>query len=106
MRSRRSTIAAVCVLLVCLICPIVEMFDRWDHTDQTGNDTEYTFVVLGLCVGAVLALAQPVFGIRLFQFARKVIRNLTTQLPFTTGGCGAFFVIPIPLSPPPLALRI
>ncbi|MHB8754933.1 MAG: hypothetical protein ACYC92_08265 [Candidatus Acidiferrales bacterium] len=46
------------VLLTCFVCPVVEMFDRWDHTLKTGKDTEYTFVVIALCVGAVYAFAQ------------------------------------------------
>ena len=58
MRSRPSDVAVALVLLTCLVCPVVEMFDHWDHTLQTGNDTEYTFVVLALCVGAVYALAK------------------------------------------------
>lgn len=45
------------VLLACLVCPVLEMFDQWDHTLRTGQDTEYTFVVLALCAGVVYALA-------------------------------------------------
>ncbi len=37
---------------------MLEIFDHWDNTLQTGNDTEYTFVVLALCVGVVYALAR------------------------------------------------
>jgi hypothetical protein len=60
-RIVRSTISRAVVtiaLLTCLICPVLEMCDRWDHTLQTGQDTEYTFVVVALCVGALYALAQ------------------------------------------------
>ncbi len=45
------------VLLTCLVCPVLEMLDQWDHTLRTGQDTEYTFVLLALCVGVVYALA-------------------------------------------------
>ncbi len=57
-RSRISRAVVTLALLTCLICPVLEMFDRWDHTVQTGQDTEYTFVVLALCVGALYALAR------------------------------------------------
>ena len=46
------------VLLVCFACPLIEMFDQWDHTAQTGSDTEYTFVVLALCIGVAYTLAK------------------------------------------------
>src|SRR5260370_2316810 len=61
MRSmqRNSTRAIVAiVLLICLVCPLVELFDQWDHTMQTGNDTEYTLVVLALSIGIVFTLVQ------------------------------------------------
>jgi len=44
--------------LTCVVCPVLEIFNHWDNTLQTGNDTEYTFVVLALCVGVVYALAR------------------------------------------------
>lgn len=56
MRSRTSCFVALCALAICLSSQAAEMFDRWDHTVQTGNDTEYTFVVLALCVGVSYTL--------------------------------------------------
>src|SRR5580692_7721481 len=61
MRVRTSQVVATLVLLICLVCPVLEMFDHWDHTTQTGNDTEYTFVVLGLCVGVLYTFARFAF---------------------------------------------
>ncbi len=55
MRTRVSYGVAVIALVICFVCPVVEMFDHWDHTLQTGNDTEYTLVLLALCVGMVSA---------------------------------------------------
>ncbi len=57
-RSRTSRVIVALVLLTCFVCPVLEMFDRWDHTLKTGQDTEYTFVVIALCVGAVYAFAR------------------------------------------------
>jgi hypothetical protein len=56
MRSRVSSFVALCALAICLSGQTAEMFDRWDHTAQTGSDTEYTFVVLALCVGVSYSL--------------------------------------------------
>src|SRR6266481_2425913 len=58
MWTRVSYGVAVIVLVICFVCPVVEMFDYWDHTLQTGNDIEYTLVLLALCVGMVCALAR------------------------------------------------
>ena len=81
------------------------MFDRWDHTLKTGKDTEYTFVVIALCVGAVYAFAQV-----MVTFCASLS---ATKYAFTIAHIdGALFsVIPStafdPLSEsPPLLLRI
>jgi hypothetical protein len=56
MRSKASFVTAVLILATCLVCHVSEIFDQWDHTLQTGNDTEYTFVILALCVGIAFSL--------------------------------------------------
>jgi len=106
MRARGSVIIATIVLITCFVCPLVEMFDHWDHTVQTGNDTEYTFVVLGLCVGVGYTFARFVLRLPLLRSAVVLVSNLCAQEPLSPGGRGSFFVVPIPLSPPVLALRI
>src|ERR1019366_6880437 len=104
MRSRTSQILAALVLLICLVCPVLEMFDHWDHTAQTGNDTEYTFVVLGLCVGVLYTFARFVIRFRLLKSALDFVFSLSAQRSLPSEGQGSFFIIPIPLSPPALAL--
>ena len=106
MRSRALPTAASLILLICLICPVVEMFDQWDHTPQNGNDTEYTFVVLAVCAGAVLAIARVVLSAPVLASAKALICRLSLGNSLAPGRRGSFFVVPIPLSPPPLALRI
>jgi hypothetical protein len=58
MSFRPTQIVAVIALLVCFVCPILELFDCWDNTAQTGNDTEYTLVLVSLCVGAAYSIAR------------------------------------------------
>ena len=82
------------------------MFDHWDHTAQSGNDTEYTFVVLGLCVGVLYTFARFAFGFPLLKSARSVVSGLCAHKPLLPNGQGSFFIVHIPLSPPVLALRI
>lgn len=95
----------VIVLLTCVVCPVVELSDRWDHTVQTGNDTKYNFVVLGLCVGVAYAFARFVLGFPLHKSATP-LSNLRNSKSLRPGRCAPLFCIPIPLSPPILSLRI
>jgi hypothetical protein len=106
MRFRSTQIVAAAVLFVCLVCPVLEMFDHWDKTEQTGNDTEYTFVVLGLCVGVGYAFARFIFQVAARPRTRDDVFAKTAPRPPARGGSASFFVIPIPLSPPILSLRI
>src|SRR5216684_5860278 len=106
MRSRLVHVGIVFILVVCLVCPLVELFDRWDHTIQTGNATEYTLVILALCIGAAYSLTRFIFKFCLFRCAGEVVSNACAAKLLLSPMCGSFFVSPIPLSPPDLALRI
>lgn len=94
------------VLATCLVCPLVEMFDHWDHTLQTGNDTEYALVILGLCVGVAYTFARIVFTVSLRKSAAVPVSQLCAYKRLPQGMRGSFLVISIPLSPPTRALRI
>ena len=73
---------------------------------QTGNETEYAMVVVALCVGAMYSLVRFIFKCVLLASAVEVVSQASAprRLPFALRG--SFFVSPIPLSPPVLALRI
>lgn len=49
---------AFLLLLVCLCAQVAEIFDFWDHTLQTGNDIEYSLVIVVLVAGAVFGLTH------------------------------------------------
>src|SRR5216684_4097649 len=106
MRSRLQVRLAALVLAICLVCPLIELFDQWDHTVQTGNDTEYIFVALALCVGASFILAHTVF--RMSRTSESKVAAVADA--FLPGFCrGLFNLIAntlISASPPITALRI
>jgi hypothetical protein len=106
MRSRTSQITASIVLLTCLICPLVEMFDNWDHTIQTGNDTEYAFVVLALCVGVAYSFARFIFKSALLGFVANSLFASCAQKSFFTRPSSIALPRFDVTSPPPLPLRI
>ena len=106
MRSRATTIIVTFVLAICLVCPLVDMFDYWDHAAQTGNDTEYIFVIVGLCVGALYTFARVVLKI---SESSRSKRDAAADgfLPTFTRGLLERIVNPlISASPPLTALRI
>ena len=106
MRSKISRAAATLALLTCVVCPVLETFDHWDHTLQTGQDTEYILVLLALCIGVAYAFARFVLKFPLVKSAVELVSNLCAHGRPASGERGSLLVIPIPLSPPRLALRI
>lgn len=106
MRSRLLHAGIVFILVVCFVCPLVELFDHWDHTIQTGNDAEYTLVILALCIGAAYSFTRFIFKFCPFRSAGEVVSKACVAKLLSFAVLGSFFVSPIPLSPPALALRI
>ena len=104
MRLMLSRLMAVTVLVTCIVCPLVEVFDRWDHTLQNGNDTEYTFVVLVLCLGVLYLFA---FALRCLSYGPAV--NFLYALRHSASReheAVSFSEIRIPISPPGVPLRV
>lgn len=103
---RTSKIVTAAALLICLLCPIAESFDQWDHTVQTGNDSEYTLVVVGLCVGVAHTFARFVLASLTAEVVSDIILHFSSHSPLAPVARSPFFIVPISLGPPALALRI
>jgi len=105
MKSRASFITAVLILAICLVCHISEVFDQWDHTMQTGNDTEYTFVILALCVGVAFSLKWFIPRVSFPDSQTEAVSYPQVHSSFSriSTWCQA---VAIQASPPPAALRI
>jgi hypothetical protein len=106
MRSGATRITVTLLLLICLVCPLLETFDHWDHTIQTGNDTEYTLVVLALCVGVAYSFTRFVFKSALLGFVAKSVFASFAQKSFLSTSCGFTLRLSDATSPPPVPLRI
>ena len=100
MRRSLIQIGAVLILAVCVIGHISEIFDHWDHTLQTGNDIDYSTVIVALIAGAVLGLAHA---------TAMLVRSASVPLRLLPLFVVAFISSPSPsftgYSPPP-PLRI
>jgi len=87
-RQHLLQFGALLLLLVCLCGHIAEIFDFWDHTLQTGNDIEYSLVVVALVAGAGFGLAHA----------------LAVLMPTVSlTGCLLSFVVSSSCTPPPVA---
>jgi hypothetical protein len=102
--SARGIVAIV--LLACFVCPVVELFDYWDHTiSGAGNDTEYTLVVVALCIGIVFSVARLTVAL----FANFLVSNASSILqPLLSASFFSFAPATVASisGSPPLNLRI
>jgi hypothetical protein len=64
------------VLAICVVCPLLEIFEDWDHTLRTGQEIEYTFVLLALCVGVVYAFTRMIVTLSPSLSATRYISTL------------------------------
>ena len=93
-------------LLTCVICPILETFDNWDPPIQTGNDTEYTLVILALCTGAAYSCSRFILKSALLSFIAQGISAFRAQTSFASAPCSFALLLFHAASPPLLPLRI
>lgn len=103
MRRAFTRVMILVVLAACFVCPVMQMFDHWDHELKTGHDTESTLVILALCVGATIAVAQGVVSVSEAVVVRiiKAIRNPFRNVLEACAGIGA---TPFLAASPPLAI--
>jgi len=72
---------------------------------QTGNETEYTLVLLALCVGVAYSFARFIVKSALLGFVAKTVFSSSAQTFSLSAACG-FTLLSDATSPPPLPLRI
>lgn len=58
MRRRVLHFGSALILVLCLWGHVSELFDHWDNTFRTGNDIEYSTVIVVLVAGAVIAFSR------------------------------------------------
>jgi len=71
-RRRLLHLGPVLILTLCIWGHVSELFDHWDNTFGTGNDIEYSTVIVVLLAGAVICFAH---------FVVIVTRSRTTIAP-------------------------
>ena len=100
-RRRILYLGTVLVLTLCIWGHVSELFDHWDNTFRTGNDIEYSTVIVVLVTGAVICFAH---------LLTIVTRSRTTIVPFLHRLPGCAAAVPTIASfvaySPPAPLRI
>jgi hypothetical protein len=57
-RRRLIQFGTMLILTLCIWGHVSELFDHWDNTFQTGNDIEYSTVIVALIAGTAIAFAH------------------------------------------------
>ena len=81
MAKKTLKLVVFAVLVVWLSWPIVELFDTWDQPVHKGDDTQYSIIVLGLCVGAAYVFSRRRHRLFVIKVARAVADYLRLPLP-------------------------
>jgi hypothetical protein len=77
MQRKLIQLGATLILTLCIWGHVSEIFDYWDNTFQTGNDIEYSTVIVALIAGAGFGIAYSPADpfTQLFQTATRCLRS-------------------------------
>jgi len=100
-RQRILYLGSALVLTLCLWGHVSELFDHWDNTFRTGNDIEYSTVIVVLLAGAVICFARFVVIVTRW---RTTIAPSFGRLPAWTAAIPA--IASFTAYSPPAPLRI
>ena len=54
---RFHTLVSVAAILLIAVSQMCELLDRWDTIADVGHDSEFMFIVIGMCIALSLLLA-------------------------------------------------
>jgi hypothetical protein len=105
-RYRAPQITAAVILLVCVLCPIIDSFDTWDDALQTGNETEYTFVIVALSVGLSYFFSAAALRFVTVRLRTQISRSLVCRARVRVMNLARIGLLLDDAGPPLLSLRI
>ena len=65
---RFHTFVAVAAILLMAVSQVCELFDRWDTIADVGHDSEFMFIVIGMCIALCILLALLVIQLSRIVF--------------------------------------
>ena len=100
-RSSLLKLGAIALVAVCLGGHVSELFDRWEKTAISGDDVDYTVVLVAAMAGVALTLAKT--AKRFFMQRVELTPHVSTCLEMI----GLAQPLPtLPSHSPPISLRI
>jgi len=100
-RQRLLHFGTVLILAFCIWGHVSELFDHWDDTFKTGNDMEYSTVMVVLITGVVLCFAHLAAIVTRSRTSMAQILPLLAVWPSVVPTTVSFIA-----HSPPVALRI
>lgn len=104
MRISTSQVIGTLALMISFACPILELIDTWDPPIQSGNDPEYSLVIVAVCVGMGYFFVSSILGLSRPSSAHATPSSCALLRPFAIP-C-SFNSCSGDTSPPGLPLRI
>ncbi len=79
MNRRLHTFVAVAAILLMAVSQMCELFDRWDTIADVGHDSEFMFIVIGMCIGLCLLLALLIVHLTriFFSLVMRLLRAVS-----------------------------
>ncbi|HUV69021.1 MAG TPA: hypothetical protein VMW15_05120 [Terracidiphilus sp.] len=79
MNRRFHTFVSVAAILLMAISQLCELFDRWDSIADVGHDSEFMFIVIGMCIALCLLLALLIIQLSkiVFSLLMRLLRGVS-----------------------------
>ena len=74
---RFHTFVAVVAILLMAVSQLCELLDRWDTIADIGHDSEFMFIVIGMCIALCILLALLIVQLAriVFLFAMRFLQG-------------------------------
>jgi len=79
---RFHTFVSVAAILLMAISQLCELFDRWDSIADVGHDSEFMFIVIGMCIALCLLLALLIIQLSkiVFSLLMRLLRGVSPAI--------------------------
>ena len=98
---RFLTFVSVTAILLIAVSQMCELFDRWDSIADVGHDSEFMFIVIGMCIAMCVLLALLIVKLAriFFSLVARLLRGVSPPAqPHTYGTDYLLLLFSPPLS--------
>lgn len=76
---RFHTFVSVAAILLMAVSQLCELFDRWDTIADVGHDSEFMFIVIGMCIALCILLALLIVQLArvFFLLVMRLLRGVS-----------------------------